>query len=30
MRELAAQAGFAHTDILPIEHPFWTFYRLAP
>ena len=30
MRELAAQAGFARVDILPIEHPFWTFYRLNP
>jgi 2-polyprenyl-3-methyl-5-hydroxy-6-metoxy-1,4-benzoquinol methylase len=30
MRELAAQAGFTNTDILPIEHPFWTFYRLTP
>jgi len=30
LRELAAQAGFASADVLPIEHPFWTFYRLTP
>lgn len=29
-RELAAQAGFTTTSILPIEHPFWTFYRPTP
>jgi SAM-dependent methyltransferase len=28
MRQLAEQAGFSSTEILPIEHPFWRFYRL--
>jgi hypothetical protein len=28
MRRLAEQAGFSSTEILPIEHPFWRFYRL--
>lgn len=26
---LAREAGFAQVDVLPIEHPFWRFYRLA-
>ena len=30
LRELAGAAGFAHVDVLPIEHPFWKFYRLNP
>jgi len=30
LRELAAAAGFARVDVLPIEHPFWKFYRLNP
>jgi SAM-dependent methyltransferase len=30
MRELAAEAGFGHTEILPIENPFFRFYRLHP
>ena len=30
LRELAADAGFRTADILPIEHPFWRFYRLEP
>jgi SAM-dependent methyltransferase len=29
MRDLAARAGYVGTDVLPIEHPFWRFYRLA-
>jgi 2-polyprenyl-3-methyl-5-hydroxy-6-metoxy-1,4-benzoquinol methylase len=28
--ELAGQAGFGTVDTLPIEHPFWRFYRLDP
>ena len=28
LREWATQAGYASYDVLPIEHPFWTFYRL--
>jgi SAM-dependent methyltransferase len=28
MRQLAERAGFKTVDILPIEHPFWRFYRL--
>jgi SAM-dependent methyltransferase len=30
MRDLARRAGYADTEILPIEHPAWRFYRLAP
>jgi|tagenome__1003787_1003787.scaffolds.fasta_scaffold20973390_2 ubiquinone/menaquinone biosynthesis C-methylase UbiE len=30
LRELAAEAGFRSVDVLPIEHPFWRFYRLNP
>jgi ubiquinone/menaquinone biosynthesis C-methylase UbiE len=30
LRELAAEAGFGTVDVLPIEHPFWRFYRLNP
>ncbi|MCW2540952.1 MAG: Methyltransferase protein [Frankiales bacterium] len=30
LRELAAAAGFTTVNILPIEHPFWRFYRLNP
>jgi 2-polyprenyl-3-methyl-5-hydroxy-6-metoxy-1,4-benzoquinol methylase len=30
MRHLADHAGFGTVEILPIEHPFWRFYRLVP
>lgn len=30
VRALAAAAGFGDVDILPIDHPFWKFYRLNP
>jgi SAM-dependent methyltransferase len=30
VRAYAADAGFARTDVLPIEHDFWRFYRLVP
>jgi 2-polyprenyl-3-methyl-5-hydroxy-6-metoxy-1,4-benzoquinol methylase len=30
VRAYAEQAGFASVEILPIEHDFWRFYRLAP
>jgi SAM-dependent methyltransferase len=30
MRDLASRAGYAETEILPIEHPVWRFYRLVP
>jgi SAM-dependent methyltransferase len=30
MRDLASRAGYADTEILPIEHPVWRFYRLVP
>jgi SAM-dependent methyltransferase len=30
MRDLAGRAGYSHVDIVPIEHPFWRFYRLTP
>ena len=30
LRQLAARAGYGAVDILPIEHPFWRFYRLVP
>jgi SAM-dependent methyltransferase len=29
LRALAAEAGFTQVDVLPIEHPFWRFYRLT-
>ena len=28
MRQLASRAGFDTVEILPIDHPFWRFYRL--
>ena len=28
--ERTAEAGFRTVDIVPIEHPFWRFYRLNP
>jgi hypothetical protein len=30
VRTYAAEAGFSRTDVLPIEHDFWRFYRLVP
>ena len=30
LRDLARRAGYARVDIVPIEHPFWRFYRLTP
>lgn len=30
VRSYATQAGFGRIDVLPIEHDFWRFYRLAP
>ncbi len=30
LRELATKAGYRSADVLPIEHPFWRFYRLTP
>ena len=30
MRSLAERGGYGATEILPIEHPFWRFYRLVP
>lgn len=30
MQSLADRAGYAGTEVLPIEHPFWRFYRLQP
>ncbi len=29
LRQLATDAGFRHADVLPIEHPFFRFYRLT-
>jgi hypothetical protein len=29
LREIADAAGFASVEVLPIEHPFWRFYRLG-
>jgi 2-polyprenyl-3-methyl-5-hydroxy-6-metoxy-1,4-benzoquinol methylase len=29
LRGLAAKAGYQSVEILPIEHPFWRFYRLS-
>jgi len=28
--KLALRAGYGSVEILPIEHPFWRFYRLVP
>jgi SAM-dependent methyltransferase len=30
LRDLAQRAGYARVDVVPIEHPFWRFYRLTP
>jgi hypothetical protein len=30
MLDLARRAGYTDTEILPIEHPVWRFYRLVP
>jgi SAM-dependent methyltransferase len=30
LRDYAAQAGYTRTDILPIDHDLWRFYRLHP
>jgi hypothetical protein len=30
VRDLAARAGHASVEVLPIEHPSWRFYRLVP
>lgn len=30
MRALATEAGYSHTEVLDIEHPFFRFYRLHP
>ena len=30
LRGYASKAGFQNVEILPIEHPFWRFYRLTP
>jgi hypothetical protein len=30
VRAYAAEAGFGRVNVLPIEHDFWRFYRLAP
>jgi SAM-dependent methyltransferase len=30
VRRLAADAGYRGTEVLPVEHPFWRFYRLVP
>ncbi len=30
VRAYATEAGFGRVDVLPIEHDFWRFYRLAP
>jgi hypothetical protein len=30
MRELAGRAGYSAVQIVPVEHPFWRFYRLTP
>jgi SAM-dependent methyltransferase len=29
VRTYAEEAGFAHVDVLPLEHDFWRFYRLT-
>jgi SAM-dependent methyltransferase len=28
--DLARRAGYSSVDIVPVEHPFWRFYRLTP
>ena len=30
LRELASNAGYSSAEVLPIDHPFWRFYRLMP
>jgi len=30
LRNYAQEAGFSRVDVLPIENPFWRFYRLTP
>jgi SAM-dependent methyltransferase len=30
LRDYAMQAGFSEFEVLPIENPFWRFYRLTP
>ena len=30
LRRYAAEAGFTRVDVLPINNPFWRFYRLRP
>jgi hypothetical protein len=30
VRAYAKEAGFGQVEVLPIEHDFWRFYRLAP
>jgi SAM-dependent methyltransferase len=30
LRDLAHRAGYADVTVVPIEHPFWRFYRLTP
>jgi SAM-dependent methyltransferase len=30
MRALARRAGYSAVEVVPIEHPFWRFYRLTP
>lgn len=30
MRDLAHQAGYTGVEIVPIDHPFWRFYRFTP
>jgi len=29
VRRWAASAGFGRVDVLPIENPFWRFYRIS-
>ena len=30
VREYVEAAGFKNVDVVPIENPFWRFYRLTP
>jgi hypothetical protein len=30
VRRFATEAGFASSEVLPIEHDFWRFYLLRP
>ncbi len=30
MRAIASEAGFGRVEVLPIDHPFWRFYRMEP